>query len=400
MRVLHRQEGLGLISLLGLVAALALASSALVVLISNSAAGTYHDTSRAKAFNAAEGALNTGMATLQAGWPTTQAASPTFPASTFRSQYPASEFPNPASGDFTTVSFFDNTNAATGTTGTLSPATSPTYDKGGPAGASTPDNLMFVRATARVGNGVATVQGLVQRTLWNPQLPRGVAAYAQGTITSNSQGGGTMPKVAVEVAPPTGQVAAYAGTGYSPAAIMESGIVTVANTSPYWQTPDQIMPPAIIAGIKQMAIASGRYFSGASAVTDALNSAKTTMGGPGLNGLTYIEPATGTSGSVALPENSLANPALLFLMGGNNWGFNNAGNMDAYGIFYTQGNYDFARGTVTCHGSIFCMGDVGFKGTPQTLYNDNVWINLTQEWTLNVRLVPNTWRELSPGATN
>ena len=395
-----REQGIGLISLIGLIAALALASAALVILISNSAAGTYRDTTRAKSFNVAEGALNTGMATLQANWPFTQAASPTFPASTFRSQYAQSQFPDPASGDFIGVTFFDNTNTSTGTTGVLSPSTSPTYDKGGPAGATTPDNLMFVRATARVSNGMATVQGLVQRTLWNPQLPRGVAAYAQGDITSNSQGGGTMPKVAVEVAPPTGQVAAFAGTGYSPAAIMQSGVVTVSNTSPSWQTPDQIMPPAIIGGIKQMAIQSGRYFSGTNAAANAASSPKTTMGGPGLNGLTYIEPAVGTSGSIELPSNSLSNPALLFLMGGNDWGFNNAGNVDCYGIFYTQGNYDFARGTMSVHGSIFCLGDIGFKGTPQTLYNDNVWVNLTQQWTLNVRLVPNTWRELSPGAVN
>lgn len=401
MKRLSRQDGMGLIPLLGLMAALAVGASGLVMLLSNSMAATSADSGRTKAFNVAEGALNVGMATLQGSWPTASSL-PVFPTSAFRGQYPTSSFPNPASpNSFITVQFFDNTNTATGTSGVISPATSPGYDKGGPDGAAIPDNKMYIRATTRVGGkGVATVQGLVQQTFWNPSLPRGVAAYAQSTISSNSQGGGTMPKVDVEVAPPDGQVSAYAGLGYSPSAIMASGIVTVANTSSNWKTPDQIMSATILAGIKQMAITSGRYFSGANAAANALASPQTSAGGPGLQGVTYIEPATGTSGSVELPGNTLEHPALLFLMGGNNWGFNNAGNTDIYGVFYTQGNFDFARGTVTCHGSIFCLGDIGFKGTPQTLYNDNVWINLTREWTLNVKLVPNTWRELSPGADN
>ena len=34
-------------------------------------------------------------------------------------------------------------------------------------------------------------------------------------------------------------------------------------------------------------------------------------------------------------------------------------------------------------------------GTADILYNDNVLMKLNTMWTLNVRLVPNTWRELS-----
>ena len=397
-----RQSGFGVIAFLGLMAALAVGSAGLVVLIDNSATGTYTDTSRAKSFNVAEGALNVAMATLQANWPTTLAMAPAFPTSSFRAQYSASKFPNPTSGSFISVQFFDDSD--TNGDGVITPGDAP-YDAGAAAGPATPDNEMYVRATARVGNAAATVQGLVQRTLWNPTLPRGLAAYSGGQIYSNSQGGGTMPKVGVEVPPPptvanpTGTVAAYAVSGYSPSAIMQAGTITPITGSGVPPV-DQVISPTTIAGIKNMAIQGGRYFSGSTAVADALNSPQSAMGGPGLQGLTYIEPTTGTSGSIALPANTIDNPGVLFLMGGNGWNFNNSGNADSYGFFYTQGNFDFARGTVTVHGSIICTGDVGFKGTPQTLYNDNVWIKLTQQWTLNVRLVPNSWRELTPGATN
>lgn len=405
MRCLKRQEGVALIMLLGLMAALSVGAAGAALLLTNSIHFTQGSTQSQKAFNVAEGAFNVGMATLQASWPTTSNSTVLFPTSTFRGQYSTTTYPNPSSGNFITVNFFDDS-SNNGVNGTVSPSTSPGWDKGSPSQLTTPDNEMYIRATARVGSAAATVQGLVQRTFWNPALPMGIAAYSGGTISSNSQGGGTMPKVRNDVAPPTinnGLATVYAADGYSPSAIMQSGTLQV-NTGSSVPPIDSIVTPQIIAGIKAVAQANGRYFSGTNAISNALNSTASPMGGPGLQGLTVIDPPSGdTTDSLQLPSNTESTPALLLVLGDSTTsvGFNNAGNSNMYGFFYTRyGNFDFARGTVSAYGTVICAGDIGFKGTPQTIYDNNVLTNLSSQWTLNVKLVPNTWRELQPGATN
>ena len=126
------------------------------------------------------------------------------------------------------------------------------------------------------------------------------------------------------------------------------------------------------------------------------------MGGPGLQGFTVIDPSPGTVDWLLLPENTLETPAVLFVLGDSttNVGFKSHGNNASYGYFYSRyGGFDFSVGTNSIYGTVIGAGNVGFFGTPQTYYDDRVWVNITQEWTRNVKLVPNTWRELSPGAT-
>lgn len=409
MKRLTRQDGLGLIPLLGLMAALAIAAAGLVMLLSNSMAATYSDQTRTKAFNVAEGALNVGMATLKSNWKT---PSP-FPTATFRDEYPTATFPNPASGpnDFISVQFFDNTSTSGGT---ISPTTSPPNDVGGPGKPTTPDNMMYIRATARVGNGVATVQGLVQRTFWNPSLPRGLAMYSGATISSN---GMNWPKVDVLTPPPitpenpNGLASVYAGGldvngNKDPNLIVDSNKETVTIPPEFVPPIDSIISPTIIAGLKATANQAGRYFTdlnGQKAVYRAEHSLQSSMGGPGLQGLTVIDPSPGTTGNISLPGNTRETPAVLFVLGDSTTsvGFELGGGSDSYGYFYSRwGGFDFAHGNPNVYGTVVGAGNVGFFGTPRTYYDDNVWINITGQWTLNVRLVPNTWRELSPGATN
>jgi hypothetical protein len=404
MRFFRRQEGSTMLLFIGIAATLAIAAVALTGLIGNVQANSHRDQSRTKAFNVAEGALNVAMQKLKANWPSSVATGATWTttdASSFRAEYLAVDYPDPPAGAaFATVSIFDNSD--TNGDGAISP-TDANYDKGGgPGGVA--DNRMYIRVTAKVLTGTATIQGLVERTLWTPAFPRGIAVYSGGSISSNSQGGGTMPKVTVDPLglPPTsdGKATAYAVSGYDPPAIMDSNLI-VPKAPPDSVPPlNQVISPALIADLKSTAIMGGRYFSGANAVTNAQNSLQNAMGGPGLQGLTVIEPATGTSGDMALPSNTVSTPACLVVLGGNGWGFNNAGGGNTYGFYFTQGNFDFARGNFSVHGMIVCAGDVGFKGTPQLIYDDRVIVKLMSEWTLNVKLVPNTWRELSPGATN
>jgi hypothetical protein len=170
----------------------------------------------------------------------------------------------------------------------------------------------------------------------------------------DSQGGGTMPKVAVDpAAPPTvngGLATVYAAGGYSPSAVMQSGTLQV-NTGGSVPPIDSIISPSVIAGITSVAQSAGRYFSGTNAVANAMNSPQSAMGGPGLLGLTVIVPPSGdTSDVVTLPGRgtSEANPALLLVLGDSTTsvGFNQGGNTHSYGYFYTRwGGFDFAHGT-------------------------------------------------------
>jgi hypothetical protein len=404
MRRLRSERGATLLIIIGITATLAISAAALVPLLGNVQANTQQTRSGTKSFNVAEGALNVAMQKLKTAWPVDAASGAAWTSAdyqAFRDEYSTSEYPNPATGSFVTVSIFDD--ADSNGDGAITPA-DVNYDRSGLDGTASnpvPDNEVYIRVTAHVGTGTATIQGLAVRTMWSPAFPRGVAVYSGGAITSNSQGGGTMPKVTVEVPPPTEDqtATAYASTGYSPPAIMDSGSIDVKTGADVPALSD-IISASLLADLKNTAIQGHRYFSGATAATDAENSPKSEMGGPGLQGLTYIEPAAGTSGVITLPANTEQTPACLVVMGGNDWNFNNAGSGDTYGFYYTQGNFDFSRGNYSIHGMIVCAGDVGFKGTPQLLYNDNVIVNLMSEWTLNVKLAPNSWRELSPGAEN
>jgi hypothetical protein len=388
MTRLRRQEGASLILLIGIIATLAIMAVALVTLMSNQQQFSHSDQTRTQAFNVAEGALDVGMATLKAAWPAPVASpspepSPSFNATAFRNEYSLSEFPNPSSGQFINAVFFDNSD--TNGDGNIDPNDAH-YDANN-------DNLMYMQASAKCGNGSARIQVEVQRTFWNPTFPHGVAVYASGDLVSN--GGGNNPKISVEVPPASGPTASVlvAGTISDPSVTDQQKITTVtgSNVPPV----SQVISPSIIANITATAQMAGRYFSGSNALNDALNSPASGMGGPGLQGLTVIVPPAGTSGTVELPANTIDTPAVTLLLGGNNWNFDMRGHTDYYGFCYTTGNLDFSAGTPCIHGTIVTLGSVGLRGTADVLYNDNVLMKLSTMWTLNVRLVPNTWRELS-----
>jgi hypothetical protein len=386
MARLRKQEGAGIIMVLGIVAVLAVASVALVTIIGNTQHFSYADQTKTQAFNVAEGALDVGMATLKKAWPAPVTApqpqpTPSFDATAFRNEYSTGNFPNPGSGQFIDVVFFDNSD--TNGDGLMTTADAH-FDANN-------DSLMYMQATAKTSNGSSRIQVEVQRTFWNPSFPRGIAVYAGADLTSN--GGGNNPKISVEVPPPSGPTASVMvrGTISDPSVTDQQKIVT--QTGAAVPPVDQVIAPSIIANIKATAQMAGRYFSGANAANDALNSPASGMGGPGLQGLTVIEP-NGGSGTVNLPANTADAPAVTLLLGGDNWNYQMRGNIDYYGFAYTTGNLDFSAGTPCIHGMVVCTGSVGLRGTADVLYNDNVLARLSMQWTLNVRLVPNTWREL------
>ena len=195
MTRLRSEHGAGLILIIGVVAALAILATSLVAWTNNTQHNTYTDSTRAKAFNVAESAVDVAMYNMNASWPKSSGTGPNFAAtawtSAFRSQFSTTDFPNPKSGSFVVVDYYDNQNPID---------KSIKWDKGQPGNANLPDSRCTCEAQAGVGPKATRIQVLVERIPFVANFPRGVALCAGGNLYSN--GGGNNPKIYVEVPPP------------------------------------------------------------------------------------------------------------------------------------------------------------------------------------------------------
>jgi hypothetical protein len=184
--------------LIGIVAALAIMATTLVVLTINVHHNTYADRMEVKADAVTEAALDVGMSDLSASWPVASGTGPTIDTTAFRGMFTPDQFPDPEGGGaFAQYTYFDNPPYSGG----YSAANPPAFDMN-------QDSQMYITAQAGVGPGKARIQSLVRVTYFQADFPRGVAVFTGADLLSN--GGGNNPKIHVEVAPPTGTVSARA----------------------------------------------------------------------------------------------------------------------------------------------------------------------------------------------
>ena len=169
MRSSNLQRGSSLILIIGVIAALAVMAATLVVLVANVQSNTSRDRSRAKAFNVAEAGIDVAQNMLVQNWPTSNATAQDFDTAAFREQMfsDTGEFPDPAAGEFITVTIRDDLK-------------SQRYDDG--------NGIMVVDSTARVGKSAARVQVQVQRIPFELPIRKGVALYADGAVNLNGTG--------------------------------------------------------------------------------------------------------------------------------------------------------------------------------------------------------------------
>ena len=150
-----------------------------------------------------------------------------------------------------------------------------------------------------------------------------------------------------------------------------------------------------VTGVGGVAYAHGRYFTSIAAAENSPADPIWSPGG-GLTGLTVIEPPTFTTLTVKDDYNSEAAPGILLLLGGSNLDFGGGGNY--WGVMYTDGTVDKGHGNFIVHGMLVAASTVDMRGTVNVNYNDNCIARLSTRWPLSIRLVPDTWRELPPGA--
>lgn len=380
-----RERGAVLILIIGVVAALAVSAATLVALTANVQHNTSDTRTHVKSFTVAEGGLDVGMATLATKWPGSSSSTTTFDATTFRGHFTEDEFPDPPSGPFINVTWYDNQDQATFSKDIK-------WDKGGPGAPDAPDGKLWLVSQANVGSRSTRLMSLVQIEWLDMSLPRGMPLWAGGDLLSNGQGNN--PKIQIEKLPPTGTTTTVQVGG----TIEEPGVTAdgIAQLTGNQISPlESVFPQALVDALVSTAQLNGRYFTSlAAAEASAVDAIWSPSGG--LSGLTVIAPATLTS--IKISGNGVLNsatlPGILLVLGGSElqWG----GSGQFYGVIYTEGTMDTSNGTADIHGMVITKTTEGLKGTPNILYNDDCIANLDRRFPSLVRRVQNSWREVKP----
>jgi hypothetical protein len=388
MRRFQSQRGAGLVLIIGVIGALAVLATALVALTANVQHNTYKDRMRAKAFNVTEAAVDAGMYQLNATWPKASGTGPDFAAtawkSAFRSQFTSAEFPNPADGQFVVVDYYDNQPTID---------KSVKWDKGQPGNAGLPDNKVYLEAQSGVGPKATRIQVLVERIPYTTNFPRGIALCAGGNLYSN--GGGNNPKIYVEVPPPADVVPGgvtsvhVGGTIDAPSVTQTPPIAKFTGAAA--KGPEEVFPESLVEGLTQLAKDHGRYFTSASAA-DASPVDPIWSPTGGISGLCVIDSAAGYS--IRGDYNSEAQPGMLMILGGGDLDYGGGG--DYYGVVYVTGTVQKGHGKYGVHGMMVVDSDQDMRGTTDIFYNDNCIANMMNRFSLTVKQVPNTWREIDP----
>lgn len=386
------QRGSALLIVIGLTAALAILAGSLVILTVNVEGNSSRDRQKTKSFNVSEAALNAALFKLASAWPTDEAHAIAWTEADetgFRDQFDTGLFPDPSEGSFSSVTFYDNSD--TNGDGLIGPGDA-TYDAGP---GSLGDGLMYVEAQAGVGKRATRLQAEVERVNWDNLVPRGIAVAADGEIYANNH----KQPVGVEyIAPDQDYI------------VIKSGVeidedVYQPDIVPQEELPlpvvDSVMDPTIILELIDMAKANGSYYSGSARPGDMEE----------WEGLVVIQ----TTGTVDLDNQDDLNsdgvgtnapPGILIVVGPNypsgppSGGIDVNGHGEYWGLVYTDGSWRNS-GTSELHGMLMAKGTVTsraveMQGDRDVLYNDNCIQNLNNLVVLNARIVPNSWREITP----
>lgn len=399
------QRGSALVIVIGVIAALAILATGLVTLTGNVMHNTAQDRTRTKAFNVAEAGLNGALFAVGTHWPFAGDPAPVLDTSTFTTaRYPADEFPNMS----VAAVIYDNS------------------DTGGPGGATKPDNkinkydakydanndgYMVVESLGKVGSKSAHIRAIVQRSILNLELPRGVAFYTTGSLWLH--GGGVA--IGVEIPPPgTDHASVYvAGTITADGGTTMSSSVSPPITGTDVPPVGEIWPIALQTSLQSTAIGQGHYYDDATATQAGYASPiAMAMAQSGVEGLVYIKSA----GQVKIQSNDVFN--------GDNGATIGTDGLpllpDKPGVLFVDSPELELNGTLKYYGAIFCTGKISFIGNPEVhgmmlsegvnlqstvggsealVYNDNVWMALNDVVTVGARVVPGTWQELPPATS-
>ena len=427
MRRARGQQGAALIMIIGVVAALAVLASTLVLLTVNAAGNTGRDRGRAQAFNVTEGLIDYSLSQLGKKWPVS--AAPTIDKAAFVAQFNTGA----AAGNFTisnpsvtvTVTFFDNVDTDVNGDGVIDRFDGVPYDQNG-------DGLIYMEAQATVNNQKARIQVEAKKSILDTKIRHGIAVATDSNIYSNNSKG------SVGCTPPNGvwgnqqQLLILAGgtidpTGPDPQLVQNGTLVptyypyprSATDSDPYPRSAtDSVLAPAILQSLIASAKMGGTWYSDIPAENDKgalpIPSDPTT-----LTGLVVIE--TLALNQVKLDNNATMNddgqydqatgqhapPGIFIVIGphtfypndssqlGVSGGIETGGTVNFYGLMYTDGDITGA-GTMNVIGMALAKGSIDLKGARRIDYNDNVVTNLNKIVQVGAQVVPDTWRQIQP----
>lgn len=380
------QRGSSLILIIGVIAALAVMAASLVVLVANVQSNTARDRSRAKAFYVAEAGIDVAQNMLVQNWPTSDAMAQNFDTTAFRSQmFPdTGEFPNPAAGAFIVVTIRDD-------------QTNYRYDDG--------NGIMVIDSTARVGRSAARVQAQVQRIPFDLPIREGVALYADGAVNLN--GNGSTP---FDVMLPATGATVYAQGGINKTNNVNFPTSEVGWTQDPEVTANDIFPDALRDQLIRLAEKYGNRIDYRDATKAFWLKAFTQF-----PHVVAIKSGDLTVGPDAIPISKDPDPVWSPVAAGNDkWIFGRGPEEPLPGIIIVEnGNLSFDggafffgvlyssfgfvdTGTTEIHGMVIAKGIATLSGSRNVVYDPDVVANLNLIIPANVRLVPNTWKELTP----
>jgi len=367
MSRIRSQDGATLILIVGVVATLAILAAAMVALSANVQRNTSATRTQSKAFNVAEAGLDAAAGAALQVDPTT-----------FAAQFSSSEFPAPASGQFVDVEFFDD-DAADDQPPSANPGmnTAYNYDKNN-------NGHMWIVSRGATGSRAAKVQALVKKITFDMLIREGVALFTEGELEIN----GTGNKPVVGLDPPAMAASVYArgpqtinGNG-----ALEPGTSLNPDTT---TTLNDVFPADTLAYLIEAATAAGKYYQTQADVPAGEWSSDPRIIVIDHGGVDAKKIPNTDGGSSVWTED---HPGILIVLNGD---MSSIGQKKTiYGVVYIV-NGLVLRGNAEIHGMCVAQGSAELSGTRAVNYNANVIANLNRPQILSVKLVPNTWRELS-----
>jgi type II secretory pathway pseudopilin PulG len=396
--MLGNQRGMSLLTLMAVIAALAVLLTGAVALTMNVQANTANDRTRSKSFDVAEGALDYAMNQLAASWPGPNSSPLNWSdvASDFRTIdtfADTNEYPDPPGGpgDFSSVQFYDNIPSTNDAPDGIN------YNVHVDANGRVGDERMWIVARGATGSRASRVQAEVERTSIPTVFSISVAAWSggdfdkignAGTIgVDPGQGGSSTPLFVCLGNPPDNHNLPLNGvTLVTP---------SLDNVPPQYQSINGVLPVDLQNSVIRAAQSMGTYF----------DLPRYPQGAPSdFSGVTVIKVPDGTI--VDLPHgmtNYPTNPGILFVLGGPRVVLNCNGNEQFWGVLYSEGRLTTANGTQEFHGMVIAGGTTPpvnpvfqIGGNTSFFYDESAITVLRDKYSLNVSLVPNTWREVHP----
>ncbi|MBN1629786.1 MAG: hypothetical protein JW990_08480, partial [Thermoleophilia bacterium] len=283
--------------------------------------------------------------------------------------------------EFIQVLVYDNVDSD-GDTTTVAYPDAPTWD-------SNADDLMFVDARSNVDDDRHRILTMAQRESWG--LDFDTFALVCNTIDANGQGASILIDDVDEGNTPYYDINNAMGKGINEAD-------TEVDPSPTNVEFDDFITDGLVTKLLLIAQDAGTYYEGEVGGESAAARASDDLDAGLLDGkVIYVKADEAVVLSGNRQIGSIEQPVVLIIdtPSGSANELSIRGTDDFYGIVIVLGNSTL-KGTAAIHGSVYVSGTLNSDGTGhngEIYYSDAVRKAINRQYTLAVKLVPNSWEE-------